>query len=266
MIESSSPFAYWQLGDAVGSSTAVDSSGNGNTGTYASCVKLGKPGPIRDYSGTSGLFGRHQGCWMTATPAGSYTGSFTVEAWVKPTGTTRTFQTFFDTRFPSAEYGFDFKLLGSDARQGQSLFVDVGDGSNWMSDTQSQLGGYVSYPFKAGTWYYVAASVNATKLKVYLYVNGTLIGSSHLQSRGLPPLLFDSSHQFAVGGNPLQDQFSNFGGIRRQHRPGRRLRVVVVGHRDHGSLQRRSSTVRAALYRTISGTMSRPGHCAPGSV
>jgi hypothetical protein len=54
------PFGYWRLGEAVGSGTALDSSGNGNHGTPTAGVTFGTPGimPGRSAASFNGTTGR----------------------------------------------------------------------------------------------------------------------------------------------------------------------------------------------------------------
>ena len=204
VILASSPLAYWRLNDQAGSTTAVDDTGNFN-GTYASCVQLGRKGPISDDPDTAAFFGQ-PGCWMTYQPSTSYAGAYSVEAWVKPGSATKRYQTIFDTRGPegqySSEYSFDLGFLGSDYNGKQQLHIDVGDGQEWLSN------GMIPFPFTAGKWYYIAVTVNPLTHRAVLYVNGTVLGRLRLADHGLPTLFFDPHHPIAVGGNPRYDLIS----------------------------------------------------------
>src|SRR5947209_8557150 len=78
-VLASNPNSYWRLDDATGTA-AVDSSGNGHTGTYsATGVTYGVAGATADgdkavsFDGSSGVM----------TGAYAATPSFTVEAWAK---------------------------------------------------------------------------------------------------------------------------------------------------------------------------------------
>jgi hypothetical protein len=126
-VLASSPWAYWRVSEAANSTTAVDDTGHGHSGTYASCVQLGQNGPIRNDPDTAGLFGK-PGCWMTYQPSASYAGAYSVEAWVRPGSASKYYQTIFDTRGLAGEYSFDLVLEGSAHPGGQQLHIDVGDG------------------------------------------------------------------------------------------------------------------------------------------
>lgn len=76
------PTGYWQLNDAVGSSVAADSSGNGNNGTYEGGVVLGVPGPIAGDPATAAQFnGATSYVTANGTPF-NWSSGFTLEAWV----------------------------------------------------------------------------------------------------------------------------------------------------------------------------------------
>ena len=76
-VLSDSPYGYWRLGE--GSGSAVDSTGNGNTGTYMGTT-LGQPGGIATDANRSTKFDGSTA--YVSTPTHSITGSITVEAWV----------------------------------------------------------------------------------------------------------------------------------------------------------------------------------------
>ena len=78
-LKSLNPSAWWKLADAVGSGTAVDSSGNGWTGTVVGGVTFGQPGPVPGNS--SALFDGTTGYITTAyNPGGS---TFTSVSWYR---------------------------------------------------------------------------------------------------------------------------------------------------------------------------------------
>jgi len=145
-ILASSPWAYWQVNEKPDSAKAVDDTGHGHTGTYASCVQLGQAGPIADDADTAGFFGK-PGCWMTNKPSASYAGAYSVEAWVRPGSASKYYQTIFDTRGPGGEYSVDLVLGGSAHPGGQKLHIDVGDGQEWLTGS---AGADVPFAFAAG--------------------------------------------------------------------------------------------------------------------
>jgi RHS repeat-associated protein len=86
VVNASSPAGYWRLDEAAGTA-AVDSSGNGLTGTYHGSPSLGQTGAINGDPATStGFNGTSQYVSLPTSFANDFSGtaSFTVEAWVKP--------------------------------------------------------------------------------------------------------------------------------------------------------------------------------------
>jgi hypothetical protein len=191
------PLAYWRLGETSTKQRAADSTGNGRSGRYTSCVQLQAKGAIVGSANTAGLF-PHSNCYMRYTPSSSYTGAYTAEAWIKPEGSTaREFRTFLDSRAPdgaqSGEFGFDLKLVGTQFSGIRAFSADIGDGSEWL------YSGLVPFSYVTGRWYFVAATVGAKYLSIY--VNGALLAKKQLAPGG-PALLMDQSHPLVVGDNP----------------------------------------------------------------
>jgi hypothetical protein len=181
------PEVYWRLGERIGSTIALDSSGNHHNATYEDVI-LGLPGAITADPNTSALFD-DIGDDVVWVPASSYAGPFTIVTWIKNTGATgNAEQTFFDTRTPLGDYSFDFKLSNG------NLKVDVGNGSTWFL-----TGPGIPFNFQLNTWYMVAAVITSTTAT--LYVNGRQIGAEQYPSG--TPLLFDPDHAVYLGTNAL---------------------------------------------------------------
>ncbi len=81
------PDLYWRLGESSGT-TAVDATGNSDSGTFGSGVTLGGPSAVSGTANTSvTLDGTGNGLISEATQSGSPT-VFTTEAWFKTSSTT----------------------------------------------------------------------------------------------------------------------------------------------------------------------------------
>ena len=78
-----SPAAYWRLGEASGSS-AADSSGNGNGGSYAGGVTLGAPALINDPNTAASFDGNDDRMYFSDSASLSPTAAISLEAWVRP--------------------------------------------------------------------------------------------------------------------------------------------------------------------------------------
>jgi hypothetical protein len=77
---------FWRLNDAVASSNAADSSGNGNTGTVNGTVTFGQTSPFAETS-TAALFDGTSG--KITLPSLTYGANVSVEAWIKTTANTQ---------------------------------------------------------------------------------------------------------------------------------------------------------------------------------
>jgi N-acetylneuraminic acid mutarotase len=123
VILADSPIMYWRLGETSGT-IVYDESANHRDARYLNNTGLGVPGAIADDPNTAaGFHGIHQ--YVKWIPASSYSGAFTVEAWVKEKKRVQPVETFFSTRTKTAEFSFDFKF---DVLAGREIHFDVGDG------------------------------------------------------------------------------------------------------------------------------------------
>jgi hypothetical protein len=179
------PNAYYRLGEASGA-TAVDLSGNSQTGTYLGGITLGQPGALAGDSDTSiGLNGVN-GIVDTAFKPADRT--FSIEAWIKPTATSAN----------------EWVIAGrSGAAQ---LIYNASDG------TPQTYPGYAGISFFDGTrfdvtlsttalplnqWTHVVGAWNDSTKSLSLYVNGTL---NQTQSfAGKSPVVGTALGTFQVG-------------------------------------------------------------------
>ena len=171
---------WWQFNEDTGTTTA-DSSGYGDTGTLAGTTK-----PTWDASGITGSaldFVYANNSYVSFNVSSSYpelevSGSWTVSAWVKPT-----------TPWPNQyDQGTIFGTWDGSYNSNMSLWLDYGSGTlpstsiGWAVVFQTSGGTYyyvkqtASSP-TAGTWYFLTGVWNVATDTLYLYVNGSLIGS-----------------------------------------------------------------------------------------
>ncbi len=95
------PLGYWTLGDKTGSTTAADSSGNFNTGTYHGTVTPAQPGPLAGPSPpTATSFDGSTGYISTAQEYVDPT-TYTIGVWFKTTAAQGVLMAFNNTDSPT---------------------------------------------------------------------------------------------------------------------------------------------------------------------
>jgi len=188
VILADNPIMYWRLGETSGT-VAFDESANHRDARYIHNPFHGLPGAIANDPDTSaGFNGVNK--YIGWSPTSSYSGSFTVEAWVQ-VKQVQPVETFFSTRTEFAEFSFDFKF---DTLAGKEIHFDVGDGTKWLSTSA------LPFNFQPNVWYYVTAVV--TTGGATYYVDGAALGS--VTYTGIP-LLFDAKHRVQIGTNKRYD-------------------------------------------------------------
>jgi len=112
--------------DETSGSPLTDSSGAGHNGTYSGSPTLGGAGSLVGVptNKAAAFNGTNQYATVTGSTLGTISGSFTVEAWAKVSGTT-SYQDIFGSRGPVNTYGFDLKF-NSD---GATIHSDIGSGA-----------------------------------------------------------------------------------------------------------------------------------------
>jgi RHS repeat-associated protein len=180
------PSAYYRL-DESACCTATDSSGHGRNGTYTSSgVTFGASGALSSDSDTAAAFDGSSG-WVSIPTSDTIAGSFSVEAWVKPSSIGGDLG-ILGTRGPQ-DYGFDMQIY-----QGK-VHGDIGTGSSWLNFNAD-----ASLTVQAGAWYHIVYVVAPGVWAIY--VNGSSAASGTLPAG--TPLLWDSNHQLEIAnvGNP----------------------------------------------------------------
>ncbi len=170
------PSGYWRLGEGVGSTSAADSSGNGNAGTYVGPT-LGATGAIlRDSDGAAGFVaGNYVDLSNGDASKFAFTGraAFTVEAWVKPSVVDTGYRYHVHKGLSpdrwnlelSSQYGFAFSRVV---------------GGSVIAATQSAL-----FPPVSGRYYHLVGTYDGSTTR--LYVNGVQT-ASRTDERSLPAI------------------------------------------------------------------------------
>jgi RHS repeat-associated protein len=172
---------YWRLDETSGSALDSVTSG-GAAGTPYGALTRSQPTSLVADPDYSIKFDGSTACFK-ASPASAMTGTFTVEALVKPDDATAT-MSIVGTR--DTGYGFDMKLM-----KGNLLHADIGNGSVWLTATAD-----AAFNYRAGQWYDIVYVVTPTGYSIY--VNGAAIGAGTYSTSGTP-ILVNSTHHLFIG-------------------------------------------------------------------
>ncbi len=175
---SDKPAGYWRLGETSGT-TAADSSGNGRTATYVLGPTLGQLGPLALDTNTAAAF--PGASLMQLPPTVVSTDTFTMEAWVKPTGTiTLNDPSDTGTVGTSGQRWLFFPTQGgNDAGAGVSVGTN---GISVYEHGNGYLAPRATYAATLGTaWHHVA--VTYTNRVATIYVDGQPVDASTTSPR-----------------------------------------------------------------------------------
>ncbi len=164
-VYADSPELYWRLGEASGS-TAVDSSGNGENGTYsASGVTRGVPSPVTGVANTAITTNGSTGQVYDATANPAPT-SFSSELWFKTATTTGGKLIGWGNNATTNSTSYDKHIyLGNDGK----LRFGV-----WFAGVYTTLVSPQAY--NNNVWHQVVGTQDGTGTK--LYVDGAVVASS----------------------------------------------------------------------------------------
>ena len=163
-----SPAGYWRLGEATGTS-ATDSSGNGNTGTFFGASGLSQAGAIRnDPDPAVVLDGITSYVSVRSSATLNVTGALSLEAWVNFSNLSGTQQII---------------NKGDGATSSNTAYeLTYVSGTGIVFDTFANSGAVARATWRAtlqtGVWYHLVGTRTADGA-LALYVNGSLMGTAH---------------------------------------------------------------------------------------
>ena len=171
--------------DAGAGTSAVDSSGNGNTGTLANATWAsgGKYGSALSFNGTN--------AWVTVNSSTSLalTNGMTVEAWVNPTTLGNAYRTVVFREQPGSEV---YSLYANQSGNPQAPLGEVY--VNGFKDASASTG------LATGSWAHLAETYDGSSVR--LYVNGTLVSTT-----AAPGSLASSTAPLRIGGNNIWGEY-----------------------------------------------------------
>ena len=186
---------YWRFAESSGT-TAADAAPTPHHGTYTGGVALARTGALVGSTNTAAGLDGSNDYVLIPSAFGTVTGTFSVEAWVKPDSATTT-MAFIGSRkstTASTDYSFDAKLRYDSTTRMRHIRVDVGNGTAWLAT--------LDFPFdyQANRWYHVAALIDDPADTVTVAVNGAIIGTKAFTTAGTP-LLADTTRLLKIGNN-----------------------------------------------------------------
>ncbi len=237
VLSNDSPYAFYRLNEANGS-TAADSSGNGLNGTYAATgVTLGAHGALQSDSDTSALLDGNTGNVNLPSGFSNYANGFSFDVWV----------------YPTANNGEQFFSLGDG---NSSDVVELGNGanSNDLVFTVGNTSVTATDAISLDQWQYFAVTLTPTggffnpTAAVMLYKNGVQIANG---STNLPANVARNSNFLGMG-TVVQSFFRAADAGRslcRCHAGGSLLYEHPVGRPDPGPL--RPTVLRHGQHRPV---------------
>src|SRR6266850_3576984 len=145
--------------------------------SFACLTQAAGQGSALAFDGTGG--------YVAITTTGSLSGTFTVEAWARPTDANSTATLcVLGSRRP-ADLSFDLIFW-----QGNLIHGDLGNNYTWITTSANAV-----FPYSINTWYHLAEVVTPTNYTIY--VDGSLVGTGSYAPD--IPLLYDDNHQLVIG-------------------------------------------------------------------
>jgi hypothetical protein len=249
-----SPVAYYQLNDSTPWTPNV-ATNSGSLGAAGNGVSFAQatyqvPGAIVGDSDTAMGFSAidtnsDDGAFPTVIPyiaALNTTGSFTVEAWLRPTeeGAGNAQCPLFNCQASTEDYGWDCYQRASTAgtgQQGWEFYMN--------DDTGYRVGDVVGGTYTIGQWCHLVAAYNATAATLTLYVNGVQVAQSSVGGGdGYVP---NPSYPMSIGGysdgtqNPYVGDMDEFAVY-----TGTLSAAQVLAHYQNGT-----NAARATPYPTL---------------
>ncbi|WP_137293321.1 PKD domain-containing protein [Nocardioides dongxiaopingii] len=159
------PSLYWRLGDSAGSTSAADSTGNGDAGVpTAGGITFGSAGGVTGTGDTAATFDGASGTLGSTIPV-SNPRAYSEELWFRTTTTQGGKLIGFGSSQTGTSGGYDRHVYMEDS--GQLTFgVWTGQTNTITSPT----------PYNDGQWHHLVASQNSGGMKLYL--DGELVGTN----------------------------------------------------------------------------------------
>ncbi|WP_210480609.1 PKD domain-containing protein [Naasia sp. SYSU D00948] len=163
-VVADAPLLYWRLGEQSGDSTAADSSGSGNPGTYRGNVTKPVEGAIAATGNTAARFDGWEDL-VSSDRAFSNPTTYSVEVWFRTSSTSGGKLIGFGNSQTGTSSGYDRHIYMQD--NGQLVF------GTWVGFAATVVS---PASYNDGQWHHVVATQSSAGQR--LYVDGALVGSN----------------------------------------------------------------------------------------
>jgi hypothetical protein len=178
-----SPVAYWRLSETSGTS-AIDSSGNGRTGTYTGGYTLGQTGPWTGGPDTAINLNGSTGYVTVPHNAALNSTSITLEAWIKPPNANQSSNIITKGISVSPYTQYSMSIGGTNSHTVPAgkriIFCFI------QTSSIIERCGYSDVDIVDGNWHHVVLAANQTDT-ISLYVDGANVAFTLDYSLGTWP-------------------------------------------------------------------------------
>ncbi|MBE7189469.1 LamG-like jellyroll fold domain-containing protein, partial [Jatrophihabitans endophyticus] len=158
------PSVYYRADETTGT-TASDSSGNGNTGTYYGNETLGAPSPVSGSTGSAVTFSGTDGSLLSSNQSQAGPSTYSEELWFKTSTTSGGKLIGFGDSQSGTSSNYDRHIYMTNG--GQLVFGVYSGGTQTITSNQA---------YNDGAWHYVVATQGSSGMN--LYVDGQLVGTN----------------------------------------------------------------------------------------
>jgi RHS repeat-associated protein len=175
---------YYRLGDT--GTTATDKVGSAGNGTISGATTGASGALVHDSDKALTFNGTSSYVQTTTDPI---TGTFSIEAWVKPSSLASTAMTIAGSRGGN-DHSFDMMIQSGQGQMG--VHSDIGNGTMWLTTTADAL-----FKVVVDQWYQIVYVVTPDGWTVY--VNGRQMNSGRFEIATGTPMLTDATRPLMIG-------------------------------------------------------------------
>jgi hypothetical protein len=193
LVLADAPAGYWRMGEPIGSTTMLDSSGHNNNGTYLGGVALGAPGIPGASPNTAATYdGVNDTARVPDASSLDVGSSFSIEGWIKRASTTKSYELF-------NKGANGFQLVVMSAGSGNSVWLRRAGVTTIAQSTAPVLAD--------GNYHHVVATMNGPGT-AKIYIDGVLASTSLSAVQAIQDTAFPLTFGSAAGAAAQYDEFA----------------------------------------------------------